>query len=91
MFHFVFRYQLVRINSRGLHKNCKWLQMFDDVRVVIFCVAASGFDEYYEDANGTIVNKMIEIKQPAFLKKNKAGVLPFIKIEEQHIFFLAGS
>lgn len=57
------RYQLIRINNRGLHENCKWLQMFDDVRLVIFCVAASDYDEYYEDANGTIVNKMIESRQ----------------------------
>lgn len=54
---------MIRINSRGLHGNCKWLQMFDDVRLVIFCVAASDYDEYYEDANGTIVNKMIESRQ----------------------------
>ncbi|TVU49338.1 hypothetical protein EJB05_00646, partial [Eragrostis curvula] len=57
------RHQLIRINNRGLHENCKWLQMFDDVRLVIFCVAASDYDEYYEDANGTIVNKMIESRQ----------------------------
>lgn len=57
------RYQLIRINSRGLHGNCKWLQMFDDVRLVIFCVAASDYDEFYEDANGTIVNKMVESRQ----------------------------
>lgn len=62
-FCFVFRYQLIRINSRGLHENCKWLQMFDDVRLVIFCVAASDYDEYYEDVNGTIVNKMVESRQ----------------------------
>lgn len=37
--------------------------MFDDVRLVIFCVAASDYDEYYEDANGAIVNKMIESRQ----------------------------
>jgi hypothetical protein len=37
--------------------------MFDDVRLVIFCVAASDYDEYYEDANGTIVNKMVESRQ----------------------------
>ena len=37
--------------------------MFDDVRLVIFCVAANDYDEYYEDANGTIVNKMIESRQ----------------------------
>ncbi|XP_062204704.1 extra-large guanine nucleotide-binding protein 1-like [Phragmites australis] len=57
------RYQLIRINTRGLHENCKWLQMFDDVRLVIFCVAASDYDEYYEYANGTVVNKMIESRQ----------------------------
>ncbi|KAJ1266138.1 hypothetical protein BS78_08G127700 [Paspalum vaginatum] len=57
------RYQLIRINSRRLHENCKWLQMFDDVRLIIFCVAASDYDEHYEDANGTIVNKMVESRQ----------------------------
>ncbi|GJM95283.1 hypothetical protein PR202_ga11999 [Eleusine coracana subsp. coracana] len=57
------RYQLIRVNNRGLRENCKWLQMFDDVRLVIFCVAASDYDEYYEDANGTHVNKMIESRQ----------------------------
>ncbi|KAL6847277.1 hypothetical protein ACP4OV_023130 [Aristida adscensionis] len=57
------RYQLIRINRRGLHENCKWLQMFDDVRLVILCVAASDYDECYEDADGTVVNKMIESRQ----------------------------
>lgn len=62
-FCFVFRYQLIRISNKGLQENSKWLQMFDDVRLVIFCVAVSDYDEYYEDADGTIVNKMIESKQ----------------------------
>uniref|UniRef100_A0A0D3HWB6 Extra-large guanine nucleotide-binding protein 1 n=1 Tax=Oryza barthii TaxID=65489 RepID=A0A0D3HWB6_9ORYZ len=57
------RYQLIRINNKGLHENCKWLQMFDDVRLVIFCVAVSDYDEYYEDANGNVVNKMMETRQ----------------------------
>ncbi|KAL5224451.1 hypothetical protein ABZP36_011090 [Zizania latifolia] len=57
------RYQLIRINNKGLRENCKWLQMFDDVRLVIFCVAVSDYDEYYEDANGNVVNKMIESMQ----------------------------
>jgi hypothetical protein len=37
--------------------------MFDDVRLVIFCVAVSDYDEYYEDANGNVVNKMMETRQ----------------------------
>jgi hypothetical protein len=59
----VFRYQLIRISNRGLRDNSKWLQMFDDVSLVLFCVAVSDYDEYYEDANGTIVNKMVESRQ----------------------------
>lgn len=54
------RYQLIRINNKGLQGNNKWLQMFDDVRLVIFCVTVSDYDECYEDANGNIVNKMME-------------------------------
>uniref|UniRef100_A0ACD5YE75 Uncharacterized protein n=1 Tax=Avena sativa TaxID=4498 RepID=A0ACD5YE75_AVESA len=57
------RYQLIRISNKGLRENSKWLQMFDDVRLVIFCVAVSDYDEYYEDVNGNIVNKMVESRQ----------------------------
>ncbi|XP_047048872.1 extra-large guanine nucleotide-binding protein 1-like [Lolium rigidum] len=57
------RYQLIRISNKGLRENSKWLQMFDDVRLVIFCVAVSDYDEYHEDVNGTIVNKMVESRQ----------------------------
>jgi hypothetical protein len=59
----VLRYQLIRISNKGLRKNSKWLQMFDDVRLVIFCVAVSDYDEYHEDVNDTIVNKMVESRQ----------------------------
>jgi hypothetical protein len=59
----VFRYQLIRISNKGLRENSKWLEMFDDVRLVIFCVAVSDYDEYYEDVNGTIINKMVESRQ----------------------------
>lgn len=57
------RYQLIRLHTKGLGENFKWLDMFDDVRLVIFCVALSDYDEYYEDANGMAVNKMIESKR----------------------------
>ena len=53
------RYQLIRVQARGLGENCKWLEMFEDVRIVIFCVSLNDYDQYSYDANGELVNKMI--------------------------------
>lgn len=49
------RYQLIRVPARGLGENCKWLEMFEDVGMVIFCVSLSDFDQF--SADGT--NKML--------------------------------
>uniref|UniRef100_A0A1D1XID9 Guanine nucleotide-binding protein alpha-2 subunit n=1 Tax=Anthurium amnicola TaxID=1678845 RepID=A0A1D1XID9_9ARAE len=59
----VIRYQLIRVHSKGLGENCKWLEMFEDVRMVMFCVAMSDYDEYCEDATGLITNKMLASKR----------------------------
>lgn len=53
------RYQLIRVHSRGLGENCKWLEMFEDVGMVIFCVALSDYDQFSVDGNGSIANKMM--------------------------------
>ncbi|XP_052181539.1 extra-large guanine nucleotide-binding protein 3-like [Diospyros lotus] len=52
------KYQLIRINSKGLHEGCKWLEMFEDVRSVIFCVALSDYDLMWPHATGP-QNKML--------------------------------
>ncbi|XP_057959359.1 extra-large guanine nucleotide-binding protein 1 [Malania oleifera] len=53
------RYQLIRVHPRGLGENCKWLEMFEDVRIVIFCVALSDYDQFSVDGTGALVNKML--------------------------------
>ncbi|XP_052205189.1 extra-large guanine nucleotide-binding protein 1 [Diospyros lotus] len=57
------RYQLIRVQARGFGENCKWLDMFDDVRIVIFCVALSDYDQYVIDGDGAQVNKMLLSKK----------------------------
>ncbi|EEF40056.1 extra-large guanine nucleotide-binding protein 1 [Ricinus communis] len=53
------RYQLISVHARGFGENCKWLEMFEDVGMVIFCVALSDYDQYAIDGNGCSTNKML--------------------------------
>ncbi|KAL3526720.1 hypothetical protein ACH5RR_011376 [Cinchona calisaya] len=53
------RFQLIRVQARGFGENCKWLEMFEDVRIVIFSIALSDYDQFVIDENGNLVNKMI--------------------------------
>ncbi|KAG0478889.1 hypothetical protein HPP92_013608 [Vanilla planifolia] len=56
------RFQLMRLHTKGLGENMKWLDMFEDVQLVIYCISLSDYDELYENDNGEIVNKMIANK-----------------------------
>ncbi|KAF8051829.1 hypothetical protein N665_1662s0002 [Sinapis alba] len=53
------RYQLIRVPSRGLGENCKWIDMFEDVGMVVFVVSMSDYDQ----VSGDGTNKMLLTKK----------------------------
>ncbi|XP_042024325.1 extra-large guanine nucleotide-binding protein 1-like [Salvia splendens] len=57
------RYQLIRLQAKGFGENCKWLEMLEDVRIVIFCVSLSDYDQFALDVDGNRVNKMMLSKK----------------------------
>ncbi|XP_042007684.1 extra-large guanine nucleotide-binding protein 1-like [Salvia splendens] len=59
----VLRYQLIRMQAKGFGENCKWLEMLEDVRIVIFCVSLSDYDQFALDGDGNRVNKMMLSKK----------------------------
>ncbi|KAD4179161.1 hypothetical protein E3N88_27752 [Mikania micrantha] len=56
------RYQLIRVNSSNLGYNCKWLSMFEDVDLILYCVDLTSYDEFFTDRNLNLKNKMLESK-----------------------------
>ncbi|XP_024959797.1 extra-large guanine nucleotide-binding protein 1-like [Cynara cardunculus var. scolymus] len=56
------RYQLIRVNSSSLGDNCKWLTMFEDIDLILYCVDLTSYNEFYTDNNLIVKNKMLESK-----------------------------
>ncbi|XP_022748652.1 extra-large guanine nucleotide-binding protein 1-like isoform X1 [Durio zibethinus] len=57
------RYQLIRLHPSSLGENCKWVEMFEDIDIVLFCVSLTDYDEFVSDSNGVLANKMLASKQ----------------------------
>ncbi|GAB4837948.1 Extra-large guanine nucleotide-binding protein 2 [Ancistrocladus abbreviatus] len=88
------RYQLVRMHAKSsLGDNCKWLEMFEDVGIVLFCVALTDYDDYEVGSDRIITNKMLGSKRlfqrivahPAFTEMNFLLVLNKFDLLEEKI------
>ncbi|XP_057533882.1 extra-large guanine nucleotide-binding protein 1-like [Amaranthus tricolor] len=87
------RYQLIRMSTKGVSENCKWLHMFEDVGIVLFCVSLTDYDEYEVDNTGALTNKMLQSKKifetiithPSYKNKNFLLVLNKFDLLEEKI------
>ncbi|KAK9691143.1 hypothetical protein RND81_09G178700 [Saponaria officinalis] len=85
--------QLIRVHEKSLGKKCKWLEMFEDAGIVLFCVSLTDYDEYELDHNGELQNRMLQCKKlfesivnhPSFEETNFLLILNKFDLMEEMI------
>ncbi|KAL4574637.1 hypothetical protein LXL04_021473 [Taraxacum kok-saghyz] len=84
------KFQLIRMSTKGkLNEHTKWLDMFEGVRLLIFCVALSDYDEMWAHNDGTMENKMIANRDSfeRLAKQQCFGDIPFVLILNKYDVF----
>ncbi|KAK9716132.1 hypothetical protein RND81_06G213200 [Saponaria officinalis] len=56
------KYQLITLNSKEISEGCEWMEMCDDVRAVVFCVALTDYDQTCTALDSTTVGFLLENK-----------------------------
>ncbi|GMP38115.1 hypothetical protein CsSME_00009491 [Camellia sinensis var. sinensis] len=86
-------YQLIRFHASNLEENCKWLEMFEDIDLILYCVALPDYNQFSDDDNGVSTNKMLVSKKlfenivthPNFHQKDFILILSEFDVFEEKI------